>query len=113
MTFQQAITFLGQEYSVKYGWRLSDLVAALNKYGFSYINHYVRKKPRSIYPDGAIVLLERSSNYPVGHYLALDDGKWMDPWINLPKDDNLALAQSGFRDELPGHPMYALIPNPW
>ena len=105
MTFKQAVTFLDRQYSVRYGWRPSDLVAALNRYGFSYKNHYVRKKHNIIYPDDSIVLIERSVNYPVDHYLVFVGNKWMDPWINLPKSNNLALAQLGFRDELPSNVM--------
>lgn len=111
VTFQQAVIVLGKEYSVKHGWKPSDLVKALNKYGFYYKNNYVRKKPEQAYPDNTIVLIERSRDYPVGHYLVRYSGKWMDPWINLPIDTNLHNAISGFRDHLPGRVMYALIPG--
>lgn len=111
MTFKQAVKFLGREYSVKNGWRPSDLVAELNRYGLSYKNHYVRKKFEIEFPNGTFVLIERSSNYPVGHYLVKHNNKWMDPWINLTDSNNLELAQSGFRSKLPGNSMYALIPN--
>lgn len=111
MTFKKAVAFLGREYSVKNGWRPSDLVAELNKCGYSYKNCYVRKKPKTKYTSGTIVLLERSASYPVGHYLVLENNKWMDPWINMPESNNLAFAQSGFRENLPGHPMYALVPT--
>lgn len=110
MTFKQAVEFLGQEYSTKHGWRPSDLVAALNRCGFSYKNHYVRKKPNRVYPSGTIVLLERSTNYPVGHYLVQHHNVWMDPWINLPEGKDITKAQSGYRKRLPGQPMYALLP---
>ncbi len=109
-TFKQAVELLGSEYSVKNGWRPSDLVAKLNKYGYNYKNHYVRKQPKAKYPSGTIVLLERSASYPVGHYLVLENNRWMDPWINMPENKNLVFAQSGFREKLPGQPMYALIP---
>ncbi|MCL4392559.1 hypothetical protein M1145_00225 [Patescibacteria group bacterium] len=111
MTFQQAVIFLGKEYSVKHGWCPSDLVAALNRYGLSYKNYYVPKKRKTIYSNGSIVLIERSSSYPVGHYLVFHDNQWMDPWINLPEDKILKNAKSGFRSELPGKAMYALIPT--
>ncbi len=62
MNFDEAIKFLGREYSVKNGWRPSDLLKKLNGFGFNYKNYYVRK------------------------------------------------AKSGFRKELPGKAMYALIP---
>lgn len=108
VTFQQAVKLLGREYSVKFGWKPSDLAKELNKQGFNYKNRYVRKKAvDQAYPDGTIVLIESSREYPVGHYLILYHGKWMDPWINLADDDNLNNATSGFRDWLPGK---ALVP---
>ena len=110
MTFEQAVACLGKEYSVKHGWRPSDLVAALNRYGYVYKNNYVRKKPIDIFPDSTIVLLERSPDYPVGHYLVLHEGYWMDPWINLCEANSIKTARSGFRKELPGKAMYALTP---
>lgn len=110
MTFDQAVKSLGKEYSVKHGWRPSDLVTKLNNYGYKYKNNYVRKKLDTNYPIGTIVLIERSLKYPVGHYLVLDENGWMDPWINLTVSNNLSSAKSGFRKILPGKAMYALVP---
>lgn len=109
MSFREAVTFLGKEYSVKHGWKPSHLVTALNRYGFNYKNHYVRKKDSVVYPLGSVVLIERSPGYPVGHYLVLSTEGWMDPWINLPYTKEIHQAKSGFRKQLPGKPMYALI----
>jgi hypothetical protein len=111
MTFQQAIVFLGREYSVANGWRPTDIVAALNNFGYRYKNNYVRRKQLNSYTNGTIVLLERSIDYPVGHYLVMHNQLWMDPWINMPQNNNLFYAESGFRKELPGKVMYALIPQ--
>ena len=111
MTFRQAVAFLGKEYSTKHGWRPSDLVAELNRYGYTYKNNYVRKKPSGMYPNGTIVLIERSVKYPVGHYLVLNEGSWMDPWINMLENSELSHAKSGFRQKLPDRAAYALIPN--
>lgn len=110
MNFKEAVTFLEKEYSVKHGWRPSDLVMALQRFGLNYKNHYVRKKDITDYPIGSIVLIERSSAYPVGHYLTLTTEGWMDPWINLPSTNDVHQAKSGFRKQLPGKPMYALLP---
>jgi len=110
VTFWQAVTILGREYSVKHGWNPSDLVKALNMQGVNYKNHYVRKKPDQLYPDGTIVLIERSRDYPVGHYLVRYNDRWMDPWVNMLSDNKLQNATSGFRRCLPGCAMYALIP---
>lgn len=111
LTFEQAVDLLGKEYSVKHGWRPSDLVTALSRYGLSYRNRYVRTKQDSRFPNGTIVLIERSFVYPVGHYLALDNDRWMDPWINMPGSNALQNAESGFRSTLPGKAMYALTPT--
>lgn len=110
MTFEEAVEFLGKEYSVKHGWKPSDLVLALNKFGYNYKNHYVRKRHIVAFPPKSIVLIERSKNYPVGHYLTLTPLGWMDPWINLPETNDIQKAKSGFRKELPGKAMYALVP---
>jgi hypothetical protein len=111
MTFQQAVAYLGKEYSVKHGWRPSDLVSGLNRFGYKYRNRYVRKKVDGEYPDGTIVLIERSEVYPVGHYLVVTKVGYMDPWINMPMSNDISLAESGFRNVLPGKAMYVLIPE--
>lgn len=111
MTFREAVAYLGREYSVKHGWRPSDLVVALNSLGLNYKNHYVRKKNITSFPVGTIALIERSLNYPVGHYLVLSEEGWMDPWINMLGNDDILHAGSGFRKDLPGRAMYALMPK--
>ncbi len=111
MTFEQAVKFLGKEYSVKHGWRPSDLANALNRYGFSYKNTYVRKKHDLGFPNYTIVLIERSGLYPVGHYLVLYENQWMDPWINMHENNMIQGAKSGYRTKLPGQAMYAIIPT--
>lgn len=110
MSFQEAIETLGMEYSVKHGWKPSDLVNALDRFGLTYKNSYVRKKPSKLFPKGTIVLIERSTDYPVGHYLISTERGWMDPWINMPDNNMLEDAKSGFRRRLPGKAMYALTP---
>ena len=111
MSFQQALGFLGKSYSVSHGWRPSDLKKELDRYGLSYESRYVRERCDMDFPTQTIVLIERSPAYPVGHYLALSENGWMDPWINMGDSNQLLLAQSGFRSELPGKAMYALIPR--
>jgi len=111
LTYKQAVKALGRQQTIKHGWRPSDLTNALNDSGQKYKNKYVKKSDASqTYPAGTIVLIERSEDYKVGHYLVRHNGKWMDPWINMTQDSILAHAKSGFREELPGRPMYALIP---
>lgn len=112
LTYKQSVKALGREQTVKFGWRPSDLTKALNNYSFSYKNNYVRKSSQTQeYPEATIVLIERSATYPVGHYLIRHNQYWMDPWINMPIDNNIYHAESGFRERLPGKAMYALIPQ--
>jgi hypothetical protein len=108
-TYKEALTLIGRETSVKHGWKPSDLVDELSKSGFNYKNNYVRNKIGNDFSKNTIVLLERSTDYPVGHYLVKYKDGWMDPWINLPTSSNITDARSGFRSELPGKPLYALI----
>lgn len=61
--------------------------------------------------EGMIVLLRRSKQFPVGHYLAYYQGGWMDPYINLDDDHNFQNPKSGFREILPGRAMYVLMPE--
>jgi hypothetical protein len=73
---------------------------------------YKYLKPRlmeSITQPGTIVFIKRSKQYPVGHYLLRGDGYWMDPWINMRQEYDPSKAEAGFRDELPGDPIYAIF----
>ncbi|MEO5949776.1 MAG: hypothetical protein ABIP74_05205 [Candidatus Saccharimonas sp.] len=111
-TYQQAATWLGKEQASSDRFWCKDLAAALNRCGLNYISKYAR--PHVIEKtkvEGAIVLLKRSKDYPVGHYLIRHNGLWMDPWINLPENNHIARAESGFRDKLPGEPMYFVYPR--
>lgn len=111
ISYKKAVKILGRELSVRNGWRPADLVKEFAKQGIHYKNRYVRKRDISFDAEGTIVLIEPSSTYSVGHYLAYHEGQWMDPWINLPYDNNLEHARSGFRVELPGKVMYELVPE--
>ncbi len=111
ISYKEAVHVLGHELSVRNGWRPSDLVKELANQGLTYRNKYVRKSDFIFNLDGTVVLIEPSNSYPVGHYLVRHQEKWMDPWINLPLDSNLKNAKSGFRSELPGKAMYALVPE--
>ncbi len=68
-------------------------------------------KPIKEFPVGAIIFVGRSSILPYGHWLVLSDQGWMDSWINWQEDTNIAHAQSGFRNLLPGKPEWALLPQ--
>lgn len=110
-SYQQAVQLLGRDTSVAHGWRPADLVRELTKLGYAYKSCYVRKNDYVPTRDGTIILIERSAAYPVGHYFVYVHGKYMDPWINLLRDNSVNKAKSGFRDTLPGKAMYVLEPR--
>lgn len=109
MSYRQAVEFIGKEQSLSNRFWCKDLSLALNSLGLKYKHQYVKPHiRRKIYGEGTIVLIARSKHYPYGHYLIRHNGKWMDPWINLPVNKNIELATSGFRRRLPGRPMYII-----
>lgn len=111
-TYQNAVRILGQNKARTVGFQLKEMVDALNHYGLSY--HFKHVKPRmkkSIYQDGAIVFIKRSTRYPYGHYLIRHHGQWADPWINLVIDKNLASAKSGYRQRLAGAAQWVILPD--
>jgi hypothetical protein len=102
---------LGGEKADTNGFTCKELVTALSKLGLEYNYKYIKPYLRqSIYKDGTIVFIKRSSKYPYGHYLTRFQGKWMDSWVNLPFDKNIKNAKSGFRKRLPGKPIYMVYP---
>lgn len=60
-------------------------------------------------PDGAIVLLVRSSLYPYQHYLLKTADGWVDPWVNMNDYPDIQFAQAGLRKMLPGEPYYVIV----
>ena len=111
LTYKQAEDFLGEEQAKSNRFIVKHFREELNRFGLSYNSHHVRPN-RTVDPtEGAIVLLRRSQSFPVGHYLVFHQGKWMDPRINLQDDRIFQKPQSGFRDNLPGQVMYALMPE--
>lgn len=110
LTYQQAAEHLGELQANSTRFWVKDFRIALNDAGKHYISKHIKQSLlRTIYEEGAIVLIRRSKLYPTGHYLIRHKNQWMDPWINLPIDNNIEHAKSGFRKRLPGKPMYALL----
>lgn len=111
LTYKEAEVFLGPEQAKSNRFIIKDFCNELNRFGKQYYTKHIRPT-ESIEPaEGMIVLLRRSKQFPVGHYLAYHNGKWMDPRINLENDRTFQKPTSGFRDILPGQPMYVLIPS--
>jgi hypothetical protein len=110
LSYKEAATRLGAKQASSTRFWVKDLTTALNDAGAAYVSKYIKPHIRKlIYQEGTIVLIRRSKHYPSGHYLIRHNGRWMDPWINLPYDKNISHAMSGFRKRLPGTPMYAII----
>ncbi|KKS13795.1 MAG: hypothetical protein UU67_C0016G0008 [Candidatus Daviesbacteria bacterium GW2011_GWB1_41_5] len=90
------------------GFFCKELTSLLNsrnlKYEWKYVKPRIRKR---IYSPNVIVFIKRSKKYPVGHYLARCEDKWMDPWINFPSLN----IKAGFRKRLSGTAIYAIIPG--
>ena len=109
-TYKEAELFLGSKQAMSERFWCKDLAFELNKAGKQYTHKYIKPRLRNkIYQEGTIILIRRSKNYPSGHYLIRHNNMWMDPWINLPFDNDINNAISGYRKRLPGKPMYALF----
>ena len=108
ISYKEAEEFLGPEQAKSNRFIIKHFRNELNRFGLHYASRHIRPN-QSIDPkEGTIVLLRRSTKFPVGHYLAFHNGKWMDPRINLQDDRMFNNPSSGFRDKLPGEVMYAL-----
>ncbi|HUC95803.1 MAG TPA: hypothetical protein VMR76_02485 [Candidatus Saccharimonadia bacterium] len=112
ISYKEATILLGPKQAKSNRFWVKDLTTALNNSGLKYTSRHINYKLRkTIYKDGTIVLIRRSKKYIAGHYLIRYKDKWMDPWINLPFNNDINKAKSGFRKRLPGSPMYALFPE--
>ena len=109
-TYKEAARVLGAQKAKTTGYHLQELVDGLESFGLtSHFRHIRPKDTTTPYRSGAIVFIKRSKRYPYGHYLARHNNQWMDPWINLPFDKDLAHAKSGFRRRLPGKAQYVIF----
>jgi hypothetical protein len=94
------------------GYLCPELVKLLGAHGQQYAWKELPESERDgEFEIGDIVFVERSDSLPYGHFLAKTEHGWMDPWINLSKDrTDVAQAQSGFRETLPGRAEYLVYP---
>lgn len=111
LTYKQSEAFLGEEQAKSNRFIVKHFRDELNRFGLHYVSKHVRPGQTVDPTEGTIVLLRRSKQFPVGHYLAYHDGKWMDPRINLADDRGFEDPESGYRHELPGDVMYVLMPS--
>jgi hypothetical protein len=111
LTYREAEKFLGPEQSKSNRFIVKHFVEELNRFGKRYAALHAKPGEEVEPVEGTIVLLRRSKEYPVGHYLAFHKSQWMDPRINLQEDRKFVSPETGFRDKLPGKPMYLLVPQ--
>lgn len=110
ISYEQAEYRLGQEQANSNRFYIKDFREALVKCGLNYTSRHIKSCNQNlIYKEGSVVLIRRSKIYPAGHYLVRHENAWMDPWINLPDDNDITNAVSGFRKRLPGCAMYVLF----
>lgn len=111
ITYKEAEVFLGDDQAKSDRFIVKHFREELNRFGIEYSSKHVKALEEIKPIEGMIVLLRRSKEFPVGHYLAFHNGKWMDPYINLDEDRKFRSPISGFRDDLPGVAMYTLTPT--
>lgn len=112
ISYKKAAKQLGEQQAQSNRFWVKDLREALNKSGLSYISlHCKPQQDNPAYSEGTIVLIRRSKIYPTGHYFIRHNNQWMDPWVNLPTNNDIRMAKSGYRKELPGIPMYIILPT--
>ena len=112
LTYQQAADFLGPDQAKSNQFIVKHFREELDRFGLNYASRHIRPNQIIDHTEGMIVLLRRSKQFPVGHYLTYHNGQWMDPRINLEQDRQFQKPESGYRDILPGQVMYVLAPMP-
>jgi hypothetical protein len=91
------------------GFYCRELVDLLSKTGLKYQFRYINQKTRPlIHHEDSIIYIRKSKQYPLGHFVARKNGSWMDPWINFSLNSDIRLAESGYRNRLPGQPIYVI-----
>lgn len=109
-TYQQALKLYEKpKNAIGIGFYCPEIVIAMSKANRLYKYKQIRTLKNNILNIAdTIVFIKKSDSYPAGHFLArTSEGLWMNPWINFPM---IASAQSGFQQNLPGDPLYALFP---
>src|SRR5437868_15533756 len=82
LSYSQATEFLGPEQAQSNKFIVKHFREELNRYGLRYVSQHIKPGQTLEPTEGTIVLLRRSPEFPVGHYLVYCNGTWMDPRIN-------------------------------
>lgn len=91
------------------GYYNDEIVETLEKLGLkNYVGDEISDNDKRINLNNIIVFCDRCTDLPEGHFLAKKNGKWMNPWINMP---NIAPAKSGFTETLPSKPSWIIYNN--
>lgn len=110
--YDEVVRKLGKRKADQQGYYCKELVIVLQKLDPTYAYKYLKPKLKGvIYHEGVIVYIKRSKRYLSGHYLVRHQNFWMDPWINFLDNQRISEAKSGFRQRLPGKPIYAIFPS--
>lgn len=111
LNYGQVEELVGTEQACSTRFYVKNIREFLNDQGLSYKSKHVKKGAKiGGCGDNAIVLIRPSKRYPSGHYLVSNCGEWMDPWINMHKNQGIKKAESGYRKRLPGQAMYLIYP---
>lgn len=110
VSYQEALELFDDPMAAKnVGYACKFIVHALRKAGINArLRHVSGKKPKPDYMIGDIVFLVRSKRYPFQHYLMKCSEGWIDPWVNMNRDKDIANARVGVRKRLPGRPYYRI-----
>lgn len=73
--------------------------------GNDYRVGFAKRNKSKIYMDGSIVFMRRGKKYTHGHFVARLNGRWMNPYINLPEYP----IQAGFQKRLPEQPAFVIF----
>jgi hypothetical protein len=110
ITYNEAAEILGCSKARECGFYCNDLVQALEKHELLYDYKHLKTNVPYNFPEGAIVFIKRSRQYPAGHWLVYHEERWMDSWINFAANHKLEDAQAGFRKSLPGEAQWMCYP---
>ena len=100
LTYMQMLRYFdnGEVKDRTTGFYNKDIVNALDKVGIKAMGHSIKRWGNKKIKNGTIVFIQRSKEYPDGHFLLKTRKGWMNPWINYP---NINPARSGFQKKPP------------
>ena len=108
ISYQGALKYFNKENVISRGCYCSEIVHVLHLNGKYYkYEKIILGNMHRILDYGVIVFLEKSEEYPMGHYLVRANDKWMNPWVNYPE---INPAKSDFEKATKGKVEYIIYP---